>query len=80
MEPARRARVAGPGKAAADVTRRTHHPDRKTRVAGDPAAETARVAGKAAGKVAAKAAESDLNHFAVQLTYHLKGGDSNARI
>ncbi|MGD2097611.1 MAG: hypothetical protein PVG35_08530 [Desulfobacterales bacterium] len=61
MEPARRARVAGPVKAVADVTRKTHRLNRRTRVAGDPAAEAARVAGRAAGRVAAKAGESDLN-------------------
>ena len=60
MEPARRARAHGPEKAVADVTRKTHRPDRKTRAAGGPAAETVRVAGKAAVKAPAKAGVGDL--------------------
>ncbi|MGD9236096.1 MAG: hypothetical protein PVF09_05445 [Desulfobacterales bacterium] len=61
MEAARRARVPGPEKAAADVTRKTHRPERKTRAAGGPAAEAARVAERAAGKAPVKAGESGLN-------------------
>jgi hypothetical protein len=64
MEPARRARVRKREEAVANVTRKTHRPDRKTRAAGDPAAEADRVAAKAAVKAAAKAGESDLNYFA----------------
>jgi hypothetical protein len=65
MEPARRARVPGAEKAVADVTRKTHRPDRKIRATGDPAAEADRVAERAAVKVAAKAGESDLNQLTV---------------
>ena len=60
MEPARRARAHRPEKAAADVNSKTHRPDRKTRAAGGPAAETVRVAGKAAVKAPAKAGVGDL--------------------
>ena len=74
-EPARRARVTEPEKAVADVTRKIHRPDRKTR-----AAEAARVAERAAGRVLAKAAESGLNHKTVLAITINKGGDSNARI
>ena len=60
MEAARRARARGPGKAATDVTRKTHRPERKTRAAGGPAAEAVRVAGRAAVKAPAKAGVGDL--------------------
>ena len=63
MEPARRARAHGPEKAVADVTRKTHRPNRKTRAAGGPAAEAVEVAGRVAGKAPAKAGVSDLNNF-----------------
>ena len=60
MEPARKARVAEPEKAVADVNRKTHRLDRKTRVVEDPAAEAARVAARAAVKAPVEAGESDL--------------------
>ncbi|MGD1967822.1 MAG: hypothetical protein PVI49_00300 [Desulfobacterales bacterium] len=62
MEPARRARVPRQAKDVADVTRKTHRPDRRTRAIAGPDAEAVRVAGRAAGKVLAKAGESDHNH------------------
>lgn len=58
---ARRARVPGPVKAVADVTRKTHRPNRRTRAAENPVAGAERVAGRAAAKAAAKAGESGLN-------------------
>ncbi|MGD9086451.1 MAG: hypothetical protein PVJ41_15830 [Desulfobacterales bacterium] len=51
----------------ADVIRRTHRPDRKTRAAEDPAAEAARAADRAAVKAAAEAGESDLNAILIIL-------------
>jgi hypothetical protein len=65
MEPARRARVPKREEAVANVTRKTHRPDRRIRTAGDPDAEADRDAAKAAVKAAAKAGESDLNYFTV---------------
>ena len=60
--PAHRARVRKREEAVADVILRTHRLDRKTRAAGVPAAEAAKVVGRAAVKAAAKAGESDHNH------------------
>ncbi|MGD9151247.1 MAG: hypothetical protein PVG40_13220 [Desulfobacterales bacterium] len=67
MEPAHRAKVRKREEAVADVIRRTHRPDRKTRAAEDPAAEAARAADRAAVKAAAEAGESDLNAILIIL-------------